>query len=184
MIDREFMLLEAREQGIDQSESLVQQLEWQKKKRVIEAFCEKESGPKLEVSEEEMRHCFEGEGLGRAVKMRHIAAKTEDDVRTVLKEIEQGRSFEEVARERSLDRKSAEKGGVLDAFYAKDELGELIGARTVSMEIGQISEPIRGYEVIQVIAEKPVSFEHWKALLEQRLKARSFPKHGMRTWIV
>ncbi len=177
MIDREFMLLEAREQGIDQSESLVQKLEWQKKKSVIEAFYEKEIGPKLEISEEEIRHCFEEEGLGRAVKMRHIAVKTEDDVRMVLKEIEQGRSFEEVARERSLDRKSAEKGGLLDAFYAKNELGELIGARAFSMEIGQISEPIRmgyGYEVIQVIAEKPVPFEHWKASLEQRLKRHKF----------
>jgi hypothetical protein len=84
-----------------------------------------------------------------------------------------GADFAHLAKERSLDKVSAEQGG--DLGYWRE--GEVIGptARKVySMEVGEISEPFKDpqgtYHIIEVLDKHSIGFEGLKPIIVNRLK--------------
>ena len=127
----------------------------------------------LRIEEEEIEDLYldrEGEYTDPAsFKLRHIlfafptSATTESIVATrtraeeVSADITGGKvSFEEAAGKWSDDRETALKGGELD-YVTEDELEPALADAALSLDEGEVSEPIptsRGFEVIGVIARK------------------------------
>ena len=81
---------------------------------------------------------------GEKVRVRYIVCQNMADAANVRRDLGAGKTFEEVARARSLDRVSGENGGELEPFTMQDnrfpdEFKEL----AFVMKKGEISEPIQ-----------------------------------------
>ena len=174
LIDRELLIVEAQNRGMGENRPIQEALRQAEMDKVWEVH-RKRLAEGIEVSEEEMRRYFEEKGLDARTEVRasHIEVETQEEAEDILKELEKGADFAELARERSIDKASAAKDGDLGYW----ERGRMIGAtarKIFSMEVGETSEPFRseqGYHIIRVTDERPVGFEAQKPRIEKRIKS-------------
>ena len=85
------------------------------------------------------------------VRASHILVKTEEEAKNLKQEIEQGKSFADVAMEVSLC-PSGQDGGDL-GYFGKGMMVKEFEDAAFSMNVGQISDPIKtqfGWHVIQL----------------------------------
>lgn len=113
---------------------------------------------------------------GEAVKVSHILIDTRDmksekeiaqaleQIKNIKKEIEQGGSFEELARKYS-DCPTAQKGGDLGFIQRKGNFAKAFLDTAFSLKAGQLSGPVQteyGYHLIKVTEKKegaPIRFD-------------------------
>jgi len=89
--------------------------------------------------------------MSKKVNAQHILVKTEEQAREILKEIEQGKSFEELARTKSLC-PSGKKGGSLGWFGHGQMVREFQKA-AFALKKGEVSQPVKtqfGWHIIKV----------------------------------
>jgi peptidyl-prolyl cis-trans isomerase SurA len=91
--------------------------------------------------------------------------------------LQQGESFESLAKQYSEDKSSAVNGGKLKPFKSGEINSELFVDTTFSLDQGAISSPIQtqyGWHIIKLLNKKPVgSFEQLKFDLEKKIKRDS-----------
>ena len=103
------------------------------------------------------------------------------EITEIQAKLAEGASFETLARERSQDPGSASLGGDLGMFQQGMMVTEFDNA-VFSMEIGQVSEPIKtdfGYHLIKLVAIEEKStkpFEDVKATVEEQFRLRAAEK--------
>lgn len=89
------------------------------------------------------------------VKASHILVKTEDEAKKLKDEIIKGKDFAQTAKEVSLC-PSGQNGGDL-GYFTKGQMVKEFEDAAFSMEIGQISNPIKtqfGYHLIYLTDKK------------------------------
>lgn len=116
------------------------------------------------------------------VLARHILVETEDEAKDILRQIQKGADFEEMAREKSLDETSAEQGGLLD-YFVKDMVVPEFGEAVFSMKKGDLSDkPFKtqyGWHIVKVEDRRmkaPPSFEEMEPELEALYHDRVLPE--------
>lgn len=108
------------------------------------------------------------------VAASHILVETEEEARNILKRLEEGENFEDLAMELSQDPGSAANGGDLD-FFAKEMMVEPFGDVAYDQEIGEISEPVEtdfGFHIIKT-TDKKESLDDVKDEIRQVLQAEA-----------
>lgn len=133
----------------------------------------------VEVTEEEVRAYFEQNKValsqGETFEISHILLDTEEEALSVVAELKEGASFEELASTRSTDGNT--NGGYLGRF-SKGQLIDELDSVIFTMEIGQISEPVKtslGYHIIKVndvIPAKEADFEEYRGAIELMLASQ------------
>lgn len=113
---------------------------------------------KMEISENEAREFFElnKEDLIR-VRAKHILTLTKEEAEEILKQINYGENFEELAIEKSKDILSAAKGGDLGYFTKSDFLIKELVDAAFQLEVGEISDVVQteiGYHIIKLEDKK------------------------------
>ena len=99
----------------------------------------------------------------------------ENRIKEIYRSIEEGDSFESLAKQFSDDKSSAAKGGVMNPFKSGDIRSEIfVNTAFALKEIGAISEPIQsqfGWHILKLISKTPVEpYEQIKVDLEQKVK--------------
>ena len=99
----------------------------------------------------------------------------ENRIKEIFKSIQEGDSFESLAKQFSDDKSSAAKGGVMNPFKSGDIRSEIFVNTAFGLkEIGAISEPIQsqfGWHILKLISKTPVEpYEQIKVDLEQKVK--------------
>lgn len=109
------------------------------------------------------------------VKAKHILVDDEALAKDLIKQIAEGKSFEELAKENSKD-STAENGGELN-YFAKADVVPEFGEAAFTQEIGVVSpEPVKtqfGYHIIKVEERRqrpPAEFEQAKPFLAGQLR--------------
>ena len=174
-IDRKMLILEARAKSFDQHPDVVASVQQVRDRRLVERLYEEVAGD-VSISEEELRSHFHQSGLHKKREMRasHIQVGSLKEARAVQEQLRQGADFAILAREQSLDRTSAVKGG--DTGFWQEEEAQHSGfvAELFRLQIGQVSEPYRNlqgtYHLIRADEERYVSFESQKKMLRQALE--------------
>lgn len=114
----------------------------------------------------------------------HILVKTEDEAKGIIAQLKAGGNFAQIARARSTDTVSAEKGGDLEWFSPSAMTPDFANA-VVSLGKGDTSAaPVKteyGFHVIRVTDIRdtvPPSFEEVKAQMEEAVNAKT-----MKAWM-
>lgn len=162
MIDMNLMYLAARSQGLDQAPEFLARWENERKRKLVAAFLQKHIQEKLDIAPQELQQRFKETKWSRMLKLAHIRVNTEEEGRQVVAELAQGRAFEELARERSIYRKTAVKGGLLEPYFGRGNIDELgmpleLAEEVFELKIGEYGGPfpfLGGYEVFKVMDER------------------------------
>jgi len=132
--------------------------------------------PQITVTDDEVRQYFE-ENIAaydqRQVHARHILVSDEETAREVKAQLDQGADFATLAKEKSIDTATKDKGGDLGTFGR----GRMVSAFedvVFNLGVNEISEPFQtsyGWHVAQVleITGEPPNFEAVKETVKQDL---------------
>ena len=141
------------------------------------------------ITEEEIKLYFDTNkdslGVAEEVKASHILVATEELANEVKTKIAAGEDFADLAKQYSTDESTKELGGNLD-FFAKGDMLPEFEEVAFSLEIGQVSEPVKtdyGYHIIKIedkTEAKVATLEEStakikEALLEQKLETEFDP---------
>ena len=178
LVDKELVLSEARKRRLDQLPDLKYKLSKMVNKRLAEELSREMVDAQFTITEEELRAAYEEDLLGWEIWPAHILSASEEDAREIIRLLDAGASFSELARARSLaEADDAEKGGNLGAFF--DQSGAVSSLRdgTFHLAEGQVSEPIPtidGYEVIKVLKKQRIPFDQLRADIAKQLSRRKW----------
>lgn len=117
---------------------------------------------------------------GLKVRIRHIQSASVDDARKILDRLAAGESFEQLARDYSINTRTAQNGGLLAPFSRDNrEIPAAIRREAFDLADGQVSEIIqvdRDFHVIKreesIAPTTSVTFEDVKDQLRQRIISR------------
>ncbi len=154
MIQEEILLQDATAEGVERDGGVQAKLEQARRQVLIEELLRRKVIAPSHVTDEDVRKMYEDNKplfSTETVRVSHIMVKTETDAEAILKDLQAGKDFAEVAKAKSQDTGSAEKGG---------DLGELRHGQTVQefeaeafrLKEGELSPVIKtqyGYHILK-----------------------------------
>ena len=180
MIAEDLLMEDAVRKGVDRDKEVRDVIEEAKKKVIIGKFIKTEVDDKLKFSEEDMKKYyaehkddFKKPEMWRA---SHILVANEGEAKNILTALSGGKSFQELAKEKSIDA-TASRGGDVGYFRKGQVVPEFENA-CFNLKIGQTSEIVHtqfGYHIIRLTDKKSEtiqSFEEAMPSIENDLKAR------------
>jgi len=180
LIKKEMLYQEALKKGFDKDPKYLAKVEDFKKLTLVSMLLEKEIESKGKVTEQDAKNYYnkhkEDFAAVSQIRVSHILVKTEDEANKILDGLRSGEDFAKLAREKSIDTRTAKNGGDL-GYMSKGQMMPEIEAATVRLKIGEVSEPIKtraGYELIKVTDKKfgkPIEFDKVQRVIMQRLAA-------------
>lgn len=128
----------------------------------------------VEVTEDEMKQRYEK--MNTEIEAQHILVDDEETAKEVKKKLDEGESFEDLAKEYSNDEANAEDGGNLGYFSVGDMVPEFEEA-AYDLEVDEISEPVmtqHGFHIIKVTDKRETeedigSFEDNEDMIRREL---------------
>ena len=185
LIDRRLLLLEAHSRGFATTNTFQNSVQDAVNSRVRSVYKAQEITSKVKISNEAVQRYFEKEGYGRERLLNAIKVGSRAAIDTVLQELRAGRSFAEVAQARSLDERSAKRGGEL-GFIGRDQLESLHIPPAIFKNLpqDQHSEPLpagSAWHILRFSEDRSASYEKYQAkiasLLYQKRLAQVEAEH-------
>ena len=145
---------EAVKQGVDKSDKVTRQLEEVKKKLIIRAFLDAKTADLITDADLKAEYDTMVSGMKdeKEIRARHSLLATEQEAKDAKKKLDEGKSFEEVARDFSKDPGSAKQGGDL-GYFTKDKMVPEFATAAFALKKGEVSGPVKssfGYHIIKV----------------------------------
>ena len=119
--------------------------------------------------------------LPQEVLIRHMMVATEAEANDIIQQLNAGAAFADVALERSLDRVTAEVGGLIDNYWAPGELIQEFDDVVFTIPTGEVLPfPVAfdgNWHVIQVDDRRlrsPPAYEELRAALQQQLVGQAY----------
>jgi len=154
LIDLKLLANAAVEQKIDESDEFKQQQEFLRNQALHSAFIEKNVIEQITDDEVKARYDEEVKKLTmpEEVHARHILVESEDEAKAIIKQLDDGGNFEEIAKEKSKDGAAANGGDL--GYFTKGRMVPEFETAAFAMESGSYSkEPIKtqfGWHVLKV----------------------------------
>ena len=176
---------EAKKEGIDKSADVRNQIDISSQQILASAYItdwlKKNPVPDAELHKEYDQ--IKAKIGDKEYKVRHILVKTEDQAKEIIAELQKGAKFDELAKARSEDPGSKDKGGDLDwnspANFVKP-FGDAMKATPKGKFTPQPVQTQFGWHVIEVedIRDAKVpTFEEVKPQLQERMKQEWVQRH-------
>ena len=182
---RELLAREARKQGIDKTAEMKTQMDLAAQTILVRAYVQ-DWLAKNPVPDSELRKEYDQikSQIGdKEYKVRHILVEKEDEAKDVISELQKGAKFEDLAKARSKDPGSKDKGGDLD-WNAPTNFVKPFGDAMKSTPKGKFTaQPVQtqfGWHVIEVddVRDAKVpTFDEVKPQLAQRMQAQWLDKY-------
>lgn len=183
MINIEVMAQEAKKQGLDKNDEVIQQIELAKQSVLVAAFVQ-DYARNHPVSEDQLKSEYEKlkTKLGnKEYSARHILVATEDEAKAIIAQLGKKAKFDKLA-EKSIDAGSARNGGALGWAVPGNFVPPFANA-LLNLQKGEYTkEPVQsqfGWHVIRLddVRELKVPpFEELKPQLQQRLQQQAIQK--------
>lgn len=181
LIEIRLLAAKATEKGLDKDDEFKRRVAFLQERALHSAFVEKEVA--ATVTEEAIRARYDKEiaqmPATNEVKARHILVATEEEAKAVLAELDGGKSFEDVAKEKSTDG-SAQAGGDLGYFQTGQMVPEFEKAAFALEPGATTKEPVKtqfGFHIIKVEDKRPVqppAFDEVKESVRSLLLRESY----------
>lgn len=175
-IEIKLLAAEAQAKGLDKDEDFQRRMEFLRERALHSAVVDEEVGKK--ITDDEIRARYDKEMAAapavNEVRARHILVKTKEEAEAIIKQLDGGAKFEDVAKEKSSDG-SAAQGGDLGYFGPGQMVPEFEKA-AFALDVGSYSkEPVQsqfGFHIIKVEdkrAKQPPAFEQVKSQVHSML---------------
>ena len=183
LIGSELAYQEAVKQGVDKNADLVIASEIGHKKLIVNAFLA-DFMKKNPVTDAEKKAEYDKQKAAMGDKeysARHILVKTEAEANDLAAQLKKGGDFAKLAKEKSLDPGSKEKGGDLGWFSPAGMVKPFSDAVT-SMKKGEVSAPVQtqfGWHLIKLNDNRAIqvpSYDKVKENIERNLQQRKLEK--------
>ena len=176
MIQEEILLQDAMAEGVDQDAAVKAKLEQARRQVLIEELVRRKVIAPSQVTDEEARKMYEDNKplfSTETVRVSHIMVKTETEAEAILKDLQAGKDFAELAKTTSQDTGSAEKGGDLGALRRGQAVKEFED-EAFRLQEGELSPVIKtqyGYHILKGGAHASVAepFDEVKGKIRQSL---------------
>jgi len=165
------------EQGIESMEQY-KKMFLENENLKIQKFIQEKVLADVEVSDEEAKEFYNNNSQrykqGERVEASHILVESKEKADELYDQLQDGASFADLAKNNSIDNRSAENGGKL-GFIEKGQFIEKFEKVAFNLEVGSISEPVEteyGYHIIKVSDKKEAStksFEEVKSQIKDQL---------------
>lgn len=159
-VNRELLYQEAKRMGLDRSDDLRLELALVEKEYIIQKLLERHFAERVQITDEEiLRYYEENKDLFQVdeneVFTQHILTESRAEANAAHQELMAGRSFEDVARERSTGMFS-EEGGIMGYIKADEVIPEVsrVAFRLAEGRISSIIQSRYGYHIVKVVKKK------------------------------
>jgi peptidyl-prolyl cis-trans isomerase C len=185
LVNRELFIRAAKAKGLDRDAAMKTQMQVAADSILIRAYLNDYMGGNG-VSDDVLKKEYETikAGLGdKEYRARHILVEKKEDAEGLIKQLQAGSKFDELAKANSKDPGSKENGGDLDwavpSNYVKPFADALVALQKGKYTPTPVQSPF-GFHVIQLDdtrEAKAPSFEEVKPQLTQRLQGQVVERH-------
>ncbi len=184
LVGTELAYQEAIKNGIDKQPDFITAEELGHRKLVVNAFLADfmKKNPVTDADKKAAYEQYKKELGDKEYSARHILVKTEAEANDILAQVKKGSDFAKLAKEKSLDPGSKEKGGDLGWFSPAGMVKPFSDAVT-SLKKGEVSTtPVQtqfGWHVIKLVdsrATQVPAYDKVKDGLERTLQQRKLEK--------
>ena len=185
LVNRELFIRAAKAKGMDRDATMKTQMQVAADSILIRQYINDYVGINS-VTDDVLKKEYETikAGLGdKEYRARHILVEKKEDAEALIKQLQAGGKFDELAKANSKDPGSKDNGGDLDwavpSNYVKPFADALVALQKGKFTPTPVQSPF-GFHIIQlddVRDAKAPSFEEVKAQLTQRLQGQVVEKH-------
>jgi peptidyl-prolyl cis-trans isomerase C len=172
MVVRELIVQQALKDGLDKSSAVAGKLEDLKKRVLVEAFIKDKVEEQVTLSDAELQKFYDEHTdkfkTGEQMKASHILVKSEKDAGDILAKLKQGESFEQLARQNSIDGSSA-KGGDL-GWFGKGAMIPEFEKVAFGLKEGQLSGIVPtqfGFHIIKMTGKRSAGLRPFTEVKDQ-----------------
>ncbi|HJV59569.1 MAG TPA: peptidylprolyl isomerase [Albitalea sp.] len=184
VVMREMFMQEAEKRGLQATADFKQQMEFARQQILIRELFEdyRKKNPVTDADIQAEYDKYKAQATGTEYRARHILVEKEDDAKNLIKQINGGAKFEDVAKKNSKDPGSAENGGDLDFAKPDAYVPEFSQALTKLKKGEMTQEPVKsqfGYHIIKLEDTREAQFPPLadvKPQIEQRLSQQKLAK--------
>ncbi len=183
LVNLELLSQEASKKGLDKQSDTAQQLELVRQSALAGAYVQ-DYFKNHPINDDTLKAEYESlkSKLGKTeYKAAHILVQSEDEAKAIEAQLKKGAKFDKLAKDKSKDAGSAERGGDLGWNVPSNFVPEFSNAMT-SLKKGQVSAPVHsqfGWHVIKLEDVRDLSvppFEQVKPNLMQRMQGQEVQK--------
>ena len=179
LVLQEILAQEGKRINIEKTPEMQARLHVQTNSTLARAVVQKYIDEKASITDKRMQQYYDQHKTefieDDQITASHILVKTEEEARDVLKELKQGKDFDEVAKAKSTD-PSSSQGGSLGTF-GRGRMVEPFEEAAFALKAGDLSEPVQtqfGWHIIKVTdrsegAQQP--FDEVKEDIRQKLSS-------------
>lgn len=155
-----------------------------KKQAEVELLAEKIMAMTITITDEELKKAYDLE-YGEKIEANQIVFRTRREAEDALRKLQSGADFATLAKNESVDRASAARGGKMQPFSPK----EGIGTEVANLKVGELSGIIQtdyGYHIIKIVGRKAVgnkSFDSVKVELEKVVRNQHY-RERLGPWLI
>ena len=181
MINLEVVAQEAKKNGLDKNPEVIEQMELAKESVLVGAYVQ-DYAKSHPITEDQLKQEYDKlkTTLGsNEYNVSHILVDTEDEAKAIIAQLGKKGKFDKIAKAKSKDTGSAEKGGSLGWAVPSNFVPPFANA-LLSLKKGTYTkEPVKsqfGWHVIKlddVRSLKVPSFEELKPQMQQRLQQQT-----------
>jgi peptidyl-prolyl cis-trans isomerase C len=185
LINLELLSQEAQKAGFDKSPEVVQQTELARESVLVGAFLQ-DYAKNHQVTDDQLKQEYDKlkVTLGKSeYNVSHILVDTEDEAKAIIAELGKKGKFDKIAKAKSKDTGSAEKGGALGWAVPTNFVPPFANAM-LNLKKGEYTkEPVKsqfGWHIIKlddVRNLKIPSFEELKPQIQQRLQQQAIQEY-------
>ena len=178
VVRREIFMQEAEKRGIPASADYKAQMELARQSILIRGLMEdfKKKNPATDAEAQKEYDQFKAANSGMEYRARHILVEKEDEAKALIKQLNGGAKFEDLASKNSKDTGSAANGGDLDFANPNNFVPEFSKAMTALKKGEMTQEPVKsqfGYHIIKLEDTREATFPAFddvKAQIKQRIE--------------
>lgn len=148
--NRYVLVVKAQDLGFDNSQIAKNQEQLIERKVLVEEYLDQKILSDVTVTEEDLREYYIR--FNTTLTASHIYSRTQEGIHSFKERLDEGESFESIAKEAFKNPYLANNGGDIGRFTT-DEMDVSFENKAFSMTIGQISEPVKtsqGYSIIKL----------------------------------